>query len=693
VAPRLDGPSAWGGFGVVGSPRTPYPTETVGSDHEQPLRGFAELEETLELYRSLVRASPDAVTATDLEGRITAVSRRSVEIHGGARDQDLLGRSALDFIAPEERDRASQNTALTLEQNVIGPVEYSMLRLDGSRFAGELCAATVRDAQGNLTGFVATVRDVTDKKRSQAALEESEARYRTLVELSPDAVVILRGPGYAFANDAFTRMFGYTQADIEAGLRFLDLVPAHERPAVEARYQARLAGRRLMTTFQLELLAKDGRVVPCETSARLIQFEGAAADLVVIRDLTERVRAAQQQGRLDARLKLNEKLESLGMLAGGVAHDFNNILMGIQGAVDMMRLEGPETPRQPELLSDIETAVNRASELCQQLLAYAGRRRPKAGRIDLNTLVAETAKLLEPALPRHVRLEHQLADRLPPTMINATQARQAIMNLIINAADAIGAGGGVVTLRSGSGEFDAEYLSDNAAGSVAKPGGYVYVEITDNGVGMPPETLERAFEPFYTTKSSGRGMGLVSVRGCVRAHHGALRVQTTPGAGSTFRLLFPVAGDAVQPGVAGAAARTRTLDGLILVVDDESLVRNVIATMVASEGYDVLVAERGEDALELFREHRSKIAGMVVDLRMPAMSGRELLRAVRDISPELPALVVSGHQDEELDGLLGDRPPTQFLQKPFSAELLSSRLRSILPQVASATATTRAAGR
>jgi two-component system cell cycle sensor histidine kinase/response regulator CckA len=660
----------------------------VGSDREKPLRGLAELEETLELYRSLVRASPDAVTATDLAGRITAVSRRTVEIHGGVTDQDLLGRAALDLIAPEERERATENTALALERNVIGPVEYSMLRLDGSRFAGELYAATVRDARGNLTGFVATVRDITEKKRSQAALEESEARYRTLVELSPDAVVILRGAGYAFVNDAFTRLFDYTQADVEAGLRFLDLVPAHERAAVEARYQARLEGGRLMTTYQLELLTKGGRLVPCETSARLIQFEGAQADLVIIRDLTERVRAAEQQSHLDARLKLNEKLESLGMLAGGVAHDFNNILMGIQGTVDTLRLESPETVRERALLSDIETAVNRASELCEQLLAYAGRRQAKVGLLDLNSLVAETAKLLEPALPRHVRLARQLADELPPTMVNATQVRQAIMNLITNAADAVVAAGGTVTLRSGVGEFDADYLLDNAAGSVARPGTYAYVEVADTGVGMPSETLERAFEPFYTTKSSGRGMGLVSVRGCVRAHHGALRVHTAPGAGSTFRLLFPVIREDVQPRPTGAATRTRARRGVILVVDDESLVRNVIATMVASEGYEVLMAERGEDALELFGEHQSKIAGMVVDLRMPSMSGRELLRAVRETSPDLPILIVSGHHDEDLDGLLGDHPPTQFLQKPFSAELLSSRLRSILPPVPIATSAT-----
>jgi two-component system, cell cycle sensor histidine kinase and response regulator CckA len=651
----------------------------VGSNRTQSLWSVAELEETLELYRSVVRASPDAVTATDLEGRITAVSRRSVELYGGVDEADLLGRSALDFIAPEEHQKALANLARTLEQGVIGPVEYTVVRRDGSRFSGDLCAATVQDRDGKVTGFVATVRDVTEKKLAQAALADSEARYRTLVELSPDPVVILQGRGFAFVNAAFTRLFGFTQEDVRAGLSFLDMVPEPEQPAARAQYAARLAGEVVPPTYRLDVRAKNGRLIPCETSARLIQFEGKPADLVFVRDVTVRVEAAEQQRRLDARLQQTQKLESLGLLAGGVAHDFNNLLMGILGNVSLLRQEVPASPTCQDGLDTIETAAQRASELCQQLLAYAGRQPPKTQRIDLGALVAETAKLLVAALPPQVRLVEQLAPQLPTLIADVTQVRQAIMNLITNAADACGDGPGVITVRTGFTECSAEFLAEHGVGSDAVPGGYAYVEVADTGAGMPPSTLERAFEPFFTTKASGRGLGLVTVRGCVRAHHAALEVKSTPGEGSRFRLLFPTDATRAQPTrEARDEAPQPAASGLVLVVDDEQLVRNVIAAVVRSEGYDVITAAQGAEALTYFREHQPRIVALVVDMRMPFMSGEEVVRAVRQLSPDMPALLTSGYHDQDLGDLLGQRAPTQFIQKPFTSEILLSSLSSLL---------------
>jgi two-component system, cell cycle sensor histidine kinase and response regulator CckA len=651
----------------------------VGSDRTRSLLGVAELEETLELYRSMVRASPDAITATDLEGRITAVSQRTVELQRGIDEADLLGRSAFDFIAPEEHERALANLALTLERGVIGPVEYTMVRRDGSTFSGELCAASVHDRDGKVSGFVATVRDITEKKLAQLALAESEARYRTLVELSPDPVLILEGASFRYVNDAFTQLFGYTRADVKAGLSFFDLVPEHEDAGVRARYAARMAGQDLPATYQLDVRAKDGRLIPCETSARLIQFESSPADLVIVRDLTERARAAEQQRRLDARLQQAQKLESLGLLAGGVAHDFNNLLMAILGNVTLLRHELPPTLACTEGLSTIETTAQRASELCQQLLAYAGRRAPKTERIDLGALVSETVRLLVAALPRNARMVQELDDGLPTIVADATQLRQAIMNLVMNAADAVGKEEGVVTVRTGYAECDARFLAEHAIDSEAKPGSYVYVEVADTGAGMAPSTLERAFEPFFTTKTMGRGLGLVSVRGCLRAHRAALEVKTARGRGSTFRLLFPTeqTGPRATKLVEAEAPRTPAR-GLILVVDDEPLVRNVIAAVARSDGYDVLTAAEGVEALTHFRAHQPKIVALVVDMQMPLMSGVQVVRAIRELSPDMPALLTSGQYDHDLGQLPSHGPATQFIQKPFTSELLLTSLSRVL---------------
>ncbi|MBW2523718.1 MAG: PAS domain S-box protein [Deltaproteobacteria bacterium] len=621
----------------------------------------------------MVRASPDAVTATDLEGRIVLVSPRTAEIHGFDSEEEMLGALSFEFVAPEDRERAGKNTIRALDEGSIGPVEYKLLRKNGSSFDGELCAAVVTGADGQPTGFVATVRDVTERKAAERDLRESEERYRNLVELLPDPVVLLQGRAYQYVSPAFTRLFGYTQEDVDAGLSFYDLVPEAEKAGVRKQYAARLAGQRVPQSYQLDLVTKDGRTIPCETSAALIQHHGEPADLVIIRDISERRRAERH-------LQEVQKIESLGVLAGGIAHDFNNLLVGILGNAELVaRQLGAAHPTQ-RLVETISTSASRAAQLCEQLLAYSGRRKISLEQIDLSELVEEMSQLLAIPLSKKAHVEWILEPGLPTIRGDGGQLRQVVMNIVSNAADAVGDAEGEVVVRTRVVDCSDLWLRERGLELELEPGWHVCFEVEDSGVGMDQATLARAFEPFFTTKERGRGLGLAAVRGVVRAHAGAIHVHSEVSRGSRFRVLLPV-GDAAGPAPAEPpekASAQSPIDGKILIVDDEPMVVETIESLLLLEGIEFLSASNGQEALEIFRERRREIAALIVDLSMPRMGGEDLLRAIHELEPEMRAILTSGYDEESVGHLFADDRRVGFLQKPFRVQTLLSRLYQLV---------------
>ncbi|MFY9342011.1 MAG: MASE1 domain-containing protein [Planctomycetota bacterium] len=393
----------------------------------------------------------------------------------------------------------------------------------------------------------------------------------------------------------------------------------------------------------------------------------------------ERRRAEDERHALERALQEAQKLESLGVLAGGIAHDFNNILTGVLGNADLAQRTLPPDSHGHALLAEVIHSTRRAAELCSQMLAYSGRGRRTIERFSLDELVDEVLQLLRASVSKKADLRISLGATLPAVEADRNQMRQVLMNLLLNASEALGDQPGRIQITTGvENVSEARRLALRPA-PLARSGDHVFLEVADTGVGMSPETLARIFEPFFTTKFAGRGMGLSAVLGIVRGHHGALDVESQPGRGSRFRLLLPcVDGPVVARAPTGSVPRALRAQGSVLVIDDEPAVRSVCASALRALGFEVLLAADGEEGLAIFRANAGKIVAVILDLTMPRRGGIEILGELRSAGPGIPVVVMSGYdQEESLQRF--DRPgPDAFLHKPFTPADLEARLRAVL---------------
>ena len=399
-----------------------------------------------------------------------------------------------------------------------------------------------------------------------------------------------------------------------------------------------------------------------------------------LRDETALHRAVLEQRRSEEAVQHAQKLESLGVLAGGIAHDFNNLLLAMLGNAGLAREELPSGSRAGDYLADVERAAERATELTRQLLAYAGKGRLEVAELDVSRLAREVVDLVAVSVSKQIELHCRLAEGLPAVTGDASQLRQVMMNLVLNAADAIGDQEGSIAVETSLVELGPADR-DGWLGQEPWCGGrYVALRVADTGSGMTDGVRARIFEPFFTTKATGRGLGLAATLGIVRSHLGWLRVESRPGLGSTFSVLLPAgerpaeAPSAPEP-ARGPAWRS---DASVLVVDDEAPVAKVAARMLSSAGLRVLVARDGEEALALHREHRGRLDLVLLDLNMPGLPGGEVYRSLRREEPALPILLSSGHPEEEALARLQGAEPLAFLQKPYSAEVLRRHVRELL---------------
>ncbi len=397
-----------------------------------------------------------------------------------------------------------------------------------------------------------------------------------------------------------------------------------------------------------------------------------AGSVTVATDIT-------QARKLEMKLQQAQKLESLGVLAGGIAHDFNNLLVGILGNAGLALEELPPEAPAREQINDIHTAAIRAAELTKQLLAYAGKGRFVIARIDLRRLVEEMSHLLSAVIPKNALLKYSFAANIPPVDGDAAQLRQIVMNLITNAADAIGQRSGIITVSTSVVEADRTYLADSYLDEGLPAGAYVSLEVADTGVGMSPEMRSRIFDPFFTTKFTGRGLGLAAVLGILRSHRGAIKVYSEPGRGSTFRVLLPAANggpDSIRPRTPPAERPQEA--GWILVVDDDEAVRSVAKRVLERAGFQVLTAVDGVEGVEVFGAHKEKIRAVLLDVTMPRMGGEETFRRLRQMAPEVRVLLSSGYSEQEATSVFAGKGLAGFLEKPFTTASLLERLRSVL---------------
>ncbi len=412
-----------------------------------------------------------------------------------------------------------------------------------------------------------------------------------------------------------------------------------------------------------------------DVSVRLLRITGEMIGTALARQ-----RAEQERRRLDEKLLQTQKLESLGVLAGGIAHDFNNLLVGVLGYTELAKTEIPPGSLAHEFLGQVETAAHRAAELARQMLAYSGRGQFVVEPVRLQTLVQEIGQLLHATVPKKASLTYIFSPETPAIDADTTQLRQVVMNLIINAAEAIGDREGIICLKTGRTECDLPFLQGLPHAEDCVPGTYAYLEVTDTGCGMSAETVARVFDPFFTTKFTGRGLGLAGVLGIVRGHRGTIQVESVPGKGSRFTIYLPASAHAL----ADPAPRTSPPalsfigNGAILLADDEPTILRLARTMLQRFGFEVLVARDGLEAIQLFDAHASELRAAILDLTMPRVGGAEVFEHIHRNRPDLPVLMSSGYSEQDVIQVLQEQGITGFLQKPYNTADLASALRAIL---------------
>ena len=521
-------------------------------------------------------------------------------------------------------------------------------------------------------------------ERQAAALHQSEERLTLVLEGSEDGFWDwdLR-TGRVERSERWAAMLGYPLAEIEptfeGGMKLVHPDDQRPRTVFDAPVSPGKASR-----FDIECRMKAksgewrwilnrGKVVARAPDGTPLRMAGTHTDITSLK--------AAETEREKLRLKMldSQKLESLGVLAGGIAHDFNNLLTVILANATLARDEAETPASRTNRLGDIETAARRAADLCRQMLAYAGRGNFVVEHTDLGKLVRDTSHLLHVSISKKAHLELTLAPGLPAIEADVSQIQQVVMNLVINASDALGDTAGKISLVTRLGRPQA--TPTGAIHSFDLPEGpCVCLEVHDTGQGMTPATLARVFDPFFTTKFAGRGLGLAAVLGIVRAHHGALAVESTPGRGSCFRLFLPAASAArgATAAVPAVPLPPRPVEGTILIADDEPVVLSTTDHLLRRHGYQTVLATDGLEAVRHFEANPKGFAAVLLDLTMPGLDGAEALRKIRALNPDVRVLLMSGYSEQDVLARVRDQGPVPVLRKPFTHEILLARIAEVI---------------
>jgi signal transduction histidine kinase/CheY-like chemotaxis protein len=409
--------------------------------------------------------------------------------------------------------------------------------------------------------------------------------------------------------------------------------------------------------------------------SRYLDREGKPAGIFTItHDITSRKEQEKERVAFEAKLQHMQKLESLGVLAGGMAHDFNNLLTGILGHSSLLAMDLPHDNPMAASVSAIEQSALRAASLCQQMLAYAGRGKFVIEPVSISEIVRDTSKLIETSIAKETRIEFNLRDDIPSVRADSSQLRQVVMNLVINAVESLGADGGRVAVSTGALHASRAMLDAAVLGHERAAGTYVFLEVSDTGCGIQPDHMRKIFEPFFSTKFTGRGLGLAAVLGIVRSHDGSLSVSSSPGSGTTFRILLPPSTERAPDRVEEPGSPFVASSSTILVIDDERFVREAAVSILGKSGCTIESASGGQEGISIFASNPDRFDVVLLDLTMPGMHGVEVLMHIRAIRPAQPIVVMSGFTADEAAHRFDSEVPNAFLEKPFRAARLLSMI-------------------
>jgi PAS domain S-box-containing protein len=646
---------------------------------------YRTLSEVDSRYRSLLERTGEGVIG-EIDHRLVFANPAALRMFGLTDEREFLGRPFLDFVAPESREKVLEMRRGRTGGGGYDRYEVLGLRANGDRFELELAPVPI-DFEGR-PAVGATLRDVTEKNRAAADLARSEERYRLLFERNVAGVFRSTAGGRMLdVNEACARIFGYTIAEF---LR-QDASVLYPEPELRAAFLERLRRNKALRSEELALRRRDGSSISVLLNANLVEDSRDPQESVIegtILDITERRRAEEERERLVRRLTGAQKMEAVGQLAGGVAHDFNNLLTSIAGYSDLL-IEGlPSNDPRRGHAEEIRKAGQRAAALTRQLLAFSRRQVLEPRVLDLNSVVEGMERMLRSVLGEDIRLVTVKSPDLCRVRADPSQIEQAILNLVVNARDAMPRGG-ELSIETGPAELDAALQGEDLSPEV---GAYCMLAVSDTGTGMTSEVKARLFEPFFTTKALGKGtgLGLSTTYGIVKQSGGYIWCDSEPGRGTSFKIYLPRVELPVEKSPAEHAVPVSRQGGeKILLVEDEPEVRLLVQKLLKIQGYDVITAAAPDEAISIARHLTHRIDLMVTDIVMPGMSGRQLAELLASTHPDMKVLFMSGYTDDSIlqHGVLN--PGTAFLQKPFTPASLARKVREVLESPLTAAAGAR----
>ena len=624
------------------------------------------LRQSEEKYRTILDSVEEGYFEVDLAGKLTFFNDSLSKMTGSSKDE-LMGVNYHQYTDSENAESVYQvfNKVYRTGEPAKG-FDWEITVKDGSKKHIDVSVSLIRDSEGQPIGFRGIMRDVTARKKMEAELLQTRDFIQNILDSSIDGITTTDLHGtVTYTTPKVKHILGYEQAE-RIGKKVSIIYGNGIQDAKTIMKELTAKGE--LREHEMKFIRKDGEWIDINLSASLLKDEKGEVigTLGIYRDITVK-------NRLEAELAQAQRMEALGTLAGGIAHNFNNLLMGIQGNASLMLLTKTSSDPDYERLKNIEKAVQNGSRLTRQLLGYAREGRYEIRPISLNQVVEETSNTFA-TTKKEITVHQDLAKELYRIKADQGQIEQVLLNLYVNAADAM-PGGGDLFLKT----INVTHKDMNNRAYRAKPGNYLLLTVRDTGTGMDKKTKERIFDPFFTTKglAKGTGLGLASVYGIVKAHGGYIDVDSKKGQGTTFEIYLPATEKKIEKPLKSAGHIVEG-KGTILLVDDEEMVLDVGVQLLKSLGYSVLEAKGGREAVELYRENKDRIDMVLLDMIMPDMSGGATYDKLKKIDPDIKVLLSSGYDIDGKAREILERGCNAFIQKPFNMKELSQEVRKIL---------------
>jgi len=628
--------------------------------------------ETQEKFKALYDRRLLCIYAHDFQGNFLDANMAALNLLGFRREEiHSLNFASLidDDQLPKALEELKEIRQTGFQKNFM---EFKLRKKDGDHVWVETDSSLIyRD--GEPYAILGVARDITDRKNAEKALRESEEKFRTVAEQSPNMIFINKKGRIVYANGKCEEVMKYRRDEFYApDFDFMTLIAPESSELIISNFKKHLRGEEI-APYEYSLMDKNGKKIEVIITTKLIHYEDESAILGIVTDITQRKQAEQEKKRLEVQLQQAQKMQAIGTLAGGIAHDFNNLLMGIQGRITLMMLETIAEHPFFEHLQEIENYIRSGAQLTKQLLGFARRGKYEVKPTDLNHLVTKSIQMFG-RTRKEITIQTDFQEKIRTVEVDRSQIEQVLLNIYVNAWQAM-PGGGKLKIQIENITLDENFVGPHKVNA----GNYVKVSITDTGIGMDESILKRVFDPFFTTKEKGRGtgLGLASAYGIIKNHDGIITARSKKGEGATFNLYLPASKKSTEEDrrhELEIAAGSET----ILLVDDEQMIIDVGQMLLNKLGYRVIATRDGKEAIEIYQQHKDEIAVVVLDMVMPGMGGEEVYANIKKINPDVKVLLSSGYSLNGQATELLMRGCNGFIQKPFGMQALSKKIRGVL---------------